>query len=215
MLVNGWSFPARPNLWGLLHAFRLRKETCPLWIDAVCVNQNKSNPLEKDEQIPMMVDIYRMAKEVYIWLGPSADDSDFVTENINNGYEEAYTTARFAIGFLALVRRPWWGRTWIVQEFIINEKSPEIFCGQAPSVSSKLFMSVCMRHAVRATALRVSLASDALECFTSIGCPQCARNAKTMLLTPSIPISCWNSHFWCSEAPTLQSQETESMQHSV
>lgn len=39
-----------------------------LWIDTVCINQN--DPDEKERELPLMLDIYRRAVRVLVWLGP-------------------------------------------------------------------------------------------------------------------------------------------------
>ncbi|KAH8598523.1 heterokaryon incompatibility protein-domain-containing protein, partial [Bisporella sp. PMI_857] len=61
-----------PNVESLLR--RLRKPVKPhyLWLDAICLNQ--ADEAEKDQQIPLMGEIYRQAKKVHIWLGE--DDGD-------------------------------------------------------------------------------------------------------------------------------------------
>lgn len=50
----------------------------PIWIDQICINQ--SNDSEKSDQIQLMTAIYTRAKQVLVWLGPSADDSDEVMD---------------------------------------------------------------------------------------------------------------------------------------
>lgn len=140
----------------MLHALRLRNEIGALWIDAICINQDEGNPHEKNEQIPMMAEIYETAIEVYIWLGPSAEDSDYVMETLNSGNREAYKTPKFVAGLLALLKRPWWRRTWIAQEFILNKRNPKNFCGQAPGVSAELLLSVWKLQDVQGTVSTVT-----------------------------------------------------------
>lgn len=38
-----------------------------IWVDAICINQ--ADGAEKSGQIGLMLDIYRMARTVYVWLG--------------------------------------------------------------------------------------------------------------------------------------------------
>jgi hypothetical protein len=45
-----------------------------LWIDAICINQSPG--LEKNHQVKLMGDVYRIAKRVLVWLGPSKNDHD-------------------------------------------------------------------------------------------------------------------------------------------
>ena len=37
-------------------------------------------------------------------------------------------------GLLRFVRRPWFHRIWIIQEFVLNPSSPQIACGSGPAV---------------------------------------------------------------------------------
>lgn len=70
---NGQTLMVRKNLHDALPylARRLKRAGGPhrqIWIDAVCIDQ--SNETEKFEQIHLMREIYRLAKEVVVWLGP-------------------------------------------------------------------------------------------------------------------------------------------------
>jgi hypothetical protein len=49
-------------------------DTIILWIDQLCINQD--DDIEKSEQVQLMKAIYQGAKEVIVWLGPAADESD-------------------------------------------------------------------------------------------------------------------------------------------
>lgn len=60
-----------PSLQEALVCFRLTDRPRPLWADAVCINQRDDD--EKARQIPFMVQIYRCALSVLVWLGNDAD----------------------------------------------------------------------------------------------------------------------------------------------
>jgi hypothetical protein len=47
-----------------------------LWVNAICINQVDENSTEKEEQIKLMPDIYRIAKLVCVHLGRATEDSD-------------------------------------------------------------------------------------------------------------------------------------------
>ena len=67
-------FPIQENLARALSSLTSRGLKDPLWIDAICIDQN--NPAERNSQVMLMGDIYAGAKEVIVWLGPeSAADS--------------------------------------------------------------------------------------------------------------------------------------------
>jgi hypothetical protein len=49
-----------------------------IWIDAICINQE--NIVEKEMQIPLMAEIYTLAKKVYIYLGPGTKESNIAMD---------------------------------------------------------------------------------------------------------------------------------------
>lgn len=56
------------------------------WIDAICINQGDIR--ERATQVTLMGDIYRDAKEVVVWLGPAADNSDLAFRACKRLYSE-------------------------------------------------------------------------------------------------------------------------------
>ncbi|KAG8418914.1 hypothetical protein J3459_011894 [Metarhizium acridum] len=83
--------PIRNNLFRAL--LRLRRTDTPiaLWVDVMCINQGDMN--EKTDQLRRMVDIYRSAENVCIWLGEadSAGNSDLAMEFIQVSTSSAVT----------------------------------------------------------------------------------------------------------------------------
>lgn len=63
------------NLLALLKELRRSHEMRPLWIDAICINQE--NLEERSQQVTLMGDIYRNAVVVLVWLGK---DNQFTEE---------------------------------------------------------------------------------------------------------------------------------------
>ena len=57
---------------------RLRRESKPrdIWVDAVCINQADLG--ERNSQVLMMGDIYKLAAQVVIWLGDADEESDLI-----------------------------------------------------------------------------------------------------------------------------------------
>lgn len=47
---------------------------CVVWIDAICIDEQSVE--EKNQQVPLMCDIYSWASATVVWLGPAGDDSD-------------------------------------------------------------------------------------------------------------------------------------------
>lgn len=66
MMISG-------NLYIVLVHLRLADIERRLWVDAVCINQGNVN--EKNEQIPLMMDIYKHATRIVAWLGQSSNNS--------------------------------------------------------------------------------------------------------------------------------------------
>lgn len=67
ILCNGKTYHVTMNLYHALTEFRRRKWPQPIWADQICINQNDHE--EKIAQLAIMVDIYRSAAYVNIWLG--------------------------------------------------------------------------------------------------------------------------------------------------
>ncbi|KAH7324078.1 heterokaryon incompatibility protein-domain-containing protein [Rhexocercosporidium sp. MPI-PUGE-AT-0058] len=71
ILVNGQPFHATKNLASALRAFRAKWKgkwiEDPLWVDAVCINQLSFE--DKNQQLPLMRDIYVQARKTLVWLG--------------------------------------------------------------------------------------------------------------------------------------------------
>jgi hypothetical protein len=67
ILCNGKPRHVTMNLYHALTELRRQKLQSPLWADQVCINQHDSD--EKVAQLGLMVDIFRSATRVTIWLG--------------------------------------------------------------------------------------------------------------------------------------------------
>ena len=72
MYIDGHKFEVR---WNLEVALRTLSElgVHSVWIDGICIDQ--VNILEKNQQVQMMGEIYRNARETLAWLGPESEDS--------------------------------------------------------------------------------------------------------------------------------------------
>lgn len=69
ILLNEKAIEVRSNLYEfLLRARKWRKiHSMPIWIDALCIDQ--SNLIEKGYQVQAMAQIYKSARQVFIWFG--------------------------------------------------------------------------------------------------------------------------------------------------
>jgi hypothetical protein len=151
-----YEIPVRPNLESALRHLRARppfsEESQLLWVDAVCINQDDSG--ERNTQVAMMADIYNKAQSVMVWLGEERDNSDVamrLVRRLLNLHEfdrlvSGSATPEEWAAFAALMRRPWFGRRWIVQEIALA-RSATLHCGKEVvkwgefAVAISLFMS--------------------------------------------------------------------------
>jgi hypothetical protein len=105
ILLNGCSISITSNLHAGLTHIREKQSIRVLWVDALCINQE--DILERSRQVPLMRDIYMVAEDVLVWLGPgteSVDTCDAITL-----YGE-------------VAAQPYWTRVWIIQEFVLGSK---------------------------------------------------------------------------------------------
>ena len=141
------TFYVRPNLGDALRHLRNysereqdqsqhEPETLILWVDCICINQNDEN--EKSAQVSRMADIYKRADGVWIWLGKENEDSsvgmEFVGRIPELEREDMFSvkgsSAQEWSAFIALMRREWFRRRWVVQELAFA-KEAYLLCGDS------------------------------------------------------------------------------------
>lgn len=118
-------------------------ESMPIWIDAVCINQEDLD--ERAAQVRIMTWIYSCAKEVFIWLGKPVRDLQYakrllwalkkhdvhelreyqpkMPEDLEkaNVFLSTGATSREAWAALGdLFCRAWFGRMWVIQEVVFG-----------------------------------------------------------------------------------------------
>lgn len=72
IFVNHEPFLVRPSLYAFLQTARQHGLRQPIWIDAICINQQDS--AEKSCQVRLMGHIYSQAIRTIVWLGLSEED---------------------------------------------------------------------------------------------------------------------------------------------
>jgi hypothetical protein len=73
MTLFGKHFPITQNLYEALQHVRSETSNRTIWVDAICINQ--ADAPERTLQVSMMGDIYKCARRVINWLGPSTPDT--------------------------------------------------------------------------------------------------------------------------------------------
>lgn len=126
-------YEVRSNLHSALQHIRSGSEIVALWTDALCINQIDNE--EKSYMIKKMKAIYLQAHSTCIWLGPEEDNSNLAMDTIQSLHEGAdYELKNFTFtadqlrSLQALQSRPWWYRTWVIQEAILSPR-PYFRCG--------------------------------------------------------------------------------------
>src|ERR1700712_3032416 len=72
IICDGETLLVTPNCLSALRHMRRRWRTRRLWIDSICIDQTSTE--EKNHQVALMGDIYKMGEKVVIWLGAGDPD---------------------------------------------------------------------------------------------------------------------------------------------
>ncbi|KAM0430100.1 hypothetical protein ACHAPT_006106 [Fusarium lateritium] len=132
ILVNGESVQIRNNLYQALRHIRDPLTDLYLWIDAICINQ--ADLEEKSHQVALMGYTFATAINVIAWLGVANDDSDIAMDWMANSKRLGKKLKGTPLnsperkGIVALCRRSYWRRIWIIQELYLS-KDYVVQCG--------------------------------------------------------------------------------------
>lgn len=132
---NDQEFQVHQNLNSALPFLARRDSQLPIWIDAICIDQN--NDAEKVRQIRMMKGIFEEATQVWVWLGPGNGQSAEVIAKLPGLFEEGmeiysllsqqwFANRPKVMSWLSsddtwstfydLVNNRWYSRLWVFQE---------------------------------------------------------------------------------------------------
>lgn len=148
------------NLHSALQHLRCRDRTRTLWVDALSINQEDLS--ERGSQVGLMNKIFQMSQRTVVWLGDEGQNSSCAIELIHQlaaasqVQENAGTLLKMSSdlpplydpawsAFAALLQRPWWTRTWVVQEVAVAS-DVQLICGHHSLMWSDLERAV--RYAV-------------------------------------------------------------------
>lgn len=119
----------------------------PVWIDAVCINQD--NLVERSEQVRQMDRVYQLSARLIIWLGEISDPnehgfvqrlSDICQEYSGGELEPEHWERLRLLGHKSpftegdrqsmrrILRRPWFGRRWVIQEAYHKRADLRLIC---------------------------------------------------------------------------------------
>lgn len=124
-----------------LSSLRYEKSQRHLWVDQICINQDDEP--EKEQQIPLMAQIYSKASKVLVWLGEANGETDIAIDSIEDvvrRLEQMDATGEPVLpedrGFQDtqlrainhLLHRPWFTRVWTLLEAAVA-KECFVLCG--------------------------------------------------------------------------------------
>lgn len=146
LTCNGKPFAITENLRLALRRLRRNDVSILLWVDQICINQDDLQ--EKSQQVVLMGTIYQRAWSTLVWLGEEADNSSGAIDTLLATKEAlryyphgrslevgdferlllpAYDSPRW-LELGKLMSRPWFQRTWIIQEAVLSHQII-IMCG--------------------------------------------------------------------------------------
>jgi hypothetical protein len=179
VFVNGKRLSVTKTLWEALNRFRRPDKVVTLWVDWICVCQERTR--ERNAQVEMMGEIFKAARKVVVWLGDDYDDSRAGMQLAKQLLHIAIyqppgglTPANLELHGLPkrghkrwkalslILRRPWFWRTWVVQEVALND-NVELVLGSLTFSWDELELIVCLLEGQLPQAWHLDQAVTALE----------------------------------------------------
>lgn len=128
--VEGKQFWIRTCLWNFFRTARKFALKSPIYIDAICLDQQ--NPKERGHQVQLMEKVYRFADQTHIWLDcpPKQQSKNLkaLERDLKLGITHDSWHTRSFMGLSYLCSTSYWRRLWVVQEILLS-KAVEIHCG--------------------------------------------------------------------------------------
>ncbi|KIV88095.1 hypothetical protein PV10_09022 [Exophiala mesophila] len=130
--INGKMMAIRPNLHNALCVMRNHGHG-DIWVDAICIDQETVD--EVNSHMTIIKKIYQGADQVAAWLGPAADMSDWIMDELEKGtrvvdiapiHRRPGSVEDTAV--TKFLTRTYWQRVWIVQEVAVGMRV-QLYCG--------------------------------------------------------------------------------------
>ena len=172
IVVNGQRLVVLASVYDVLHYRHSFWTDRLLWIDSICINQEKHD--EKEAQIPLMRQIFSQATRVLAWLGDMEDAWSarlavlklipgrvgLSLESILQQDSPVTKGSTRGLHFLAeLFCKPWFNRIWVVQEVALA-KSVHIVFGR-----------ICMNWNTLVPAIRIIFHPTIVGSFYTLKAP--------------------------------------------
>ncbi|KAH7371571.1 heterokaryon incompatibility protein-domain-containing protein [Pyrenochaeta sp. MPI-SDFR-AT-0127] len=167
IVCNGQDLCIAQNLSEVLLQLQNERYCGLLWADAICINQKDME--EKSIQVSMMREIYQRATKVIFWLGKEEKHDNRAVclmklfcerRKIHTKLDDLRAASLSELclppnddgwrGWASLLSRPWFGRVWIVQEFL--NASHSVFMSGALEISTEVLI-----HCAHATGVCLAI----------------------------------------------------------
>jgi hypothetical protein len=142
----------RYHLSNALRALRQEDRDVPLWVDAICINQEKDSDdaeRERENQVSIMARIYNSASNTCVWLGNGDQRTDramdFIRKLMDLSVSDSFIDSKHRENWKALadlMTVTWFSRRWVVQEISLARKA-SIHCGEKVRRTEILIQMIC------------------------------------------------------------------------
>ncbi|GIZ42811.1 hypothetical protein CKM354_000606500 [Cercospora kikuchii] len=121
---------------GILRHLRDPEKEVTLWADQLCINQQ--SPADKESQVKLMGMVYTKSCNTVIWLGKEPGEEAFkalqglsqatmgreelLDEELEHLRRPKGEDAETMLSLRALLKQPWFQRTWIIQEAVLSRE---------------------------------------------------------------------------------------------
>ncbi|ORY16386.1 heterokaryon incompatibility protein-domain-containing protein [Clohesyomyces aquaticus] len=124
-ICNSQLLQVHHNLHAALPYLARRRSRLPIWIDAICTNQQ--DEAEKMVQIRQMHQIYRRAHTVWIWLGPPVEGTAAAIQMLLD-FTASAKRVDMRKRVYQVANNPWFDRLWVIQEAALARR-PQFLIG--------------------------------------------------------------------------------------